>query len=119
MHTINLLNKLQSIQDIWNPHAIATVNDHMVKLAKLQGEFVWHRHESEDEFFMVLEGAFDMHFRDRIVHLEQGDCIVVPKGVEHKPVAPEMVSVLLFEPASTINTGDAGGPLTQDKIPTL
>ena len=117
MNKINLYEKLQKIDAFWSPGAIGIVNDHLVKLAKLQGEFVWHQHEHEDEFFMVLEGAFYMHFRDAIVHLEEGDCIVVPKGVEHKPVAQEAVSILLFEPISTLNTGDAGGPLTKQEIP--
>lgn len=116
MNTINLTQKLSLFNDHWNPRIIAELNGQQVKLAKFRGEFVWHKHDNEDELFYVLEGAFTMQFRDRSVELNKGDMIVVPKGVEHRPVAEKEVSIMLFEPASTLNTGDAKGELTKEKL---
>jgi mannose-6-phosphate isomerase-like protein (cupin superfamily) len=119
MERINIAEKLSLFTDHWNPRIIAGLNGQHVKLAKLKGTFVWHKHDDEDELFYVLEGGFDMEFRDKVVRLEKGDMLVVPRGVEHRPVAAEEVSVMLFEPATTLNTGDAGGELTRlnlDKI---
>ncbi len=84
---------------------LGQVNDTAIKLVKFQGEFVWHSHELEDEMFLVISGNFEMHFRDKIVNLEAGECLIVPRGVEHKPVALEEVCVMLIEPSSTVNTG--------------
>ena len=109
---VNLAGKLSSFAERWQPRVVAAVNDMHVKLVKLQGEFVWHRHEGEDELFLVVRGRLQMRFRDGDVWLEEGELIVVPRGVEHCPVAPEEVHVLLFEPATTVNTGDAGGERT-------
>ena len=106
MDKINLASKLALFSDHWSPKVIADLNGQQVKLVKFQGEFVWHHHDTEDELFYVLDGRFRMDFRDRQVWLERGEMIVVPRGVEHRPVAPDEVSVLLFEPASTLNTGD-------------
>jgi mannose-6-phosphate isomerase-like protein (cupin superfamily) len=112
MQKINLPEKLSRFSDHWSPKIVAELNGQHVKLVKFRGEFVWHRHEHEDELFQVLRGSFRMEFRDRTVDLREGEMIVVPRGVEHRPVADEEVSVLLFEPASTVNTGSAGGDRT-------
>lgn len=109
---INLEQKLAQFSEHWSPKIIAELNGQHVKLVKFRGEFVWHSHEHEDELFHVLRGSFRMEFRDKVVELAAGDVIVVPRGVEHRPVADEEVSVLLFEPATTVNTGTAGGERT-------
>lgn len=107
MHeTINLARTLGSMPDHWRPRVIARVNDAEVKLVRMLGEFVWHHHEHEDELFLVVRGRLLMKFRDRDVWLEEGECLCVPHGVEHCPVAPEEVHVLLFEPGTTVNTGN-------------
>lgn len=112
MHRINLAEKLSLFSSHWDPKIIAGLNGQHVKLVKIQGEFVWHSHEHEDELFLVVQGGFQMQFRDRSVDLGEGDLIVVPRGVEHRPVATQECSILLFEPASTVNTGTAGGTRT-------
>jgi mannose-6-phosphate isomerase-like protein (cupin superfamily) len=112
MQKITLAEKLALFSEHWSPKIIAELNGQQVKLVKFRGEFVWHQHEHEDELFYVIDGGFRMEFRDRTVALRTGDMIVVPRGVEHRPVADQEVSVMLFEPASTVNTGDAGGKLT-------
>ena len=109
---INLAEKLAQFHDHWSPRIVGELNGQHVKLVKFQGEFVWHRHELEDELFLVIEGRFRMDFRGRQQWLEAGEFLIVPRGVEHRPVAPHEVSVLLFEPAGTLNTGDAGGERT-------
>jgi mannose-6-phosphate isomerase-like protein (cupin superfamily) len=106
MEKINLRRKLDSFSDHWSPRIVAELNGQHVKLAKFQGEFVWHHHEHEDELFMVIKGRFRMELRDRDIWLEEGEVLVVPRGVEHRPVAEEEVEILLFEPASTLNTGN-------------
>lgn len=116
MEKINVPQKLSLFSDHWNPRIITGLNGQHVKLVKFQGEFVWHQHEHEDELFYVLDGSFVMEFRDNKVLLEKGDMLVVPRGTEHRPVAEKEVSVMLFEPASTLNTGDAGGPLTKKTL---
>jgi len=103
---VNLAAKLALFDEHWSPRIVADVNDCQVKLAKFQGEFVWHQHDHEDELFLVLEGRWRMDFRDRQVWLERGELIVVPRGVEHRPVAEQEVHVLLVEPRGTLNTGD-------------
>ena len=103
---INLADKFKQIPDFWNPRIAGELNGQQVKLAKFKGEFDWHHHEHEDEFFLVVSGSFEMHLRDKVITLNPGECIVIPHGVEHKPVAPVEAEVLLFEPASTINTGN-------------
>lgn len=109
---INLAEKFARFSDHWSPKIVAALNGQQVKLVKFQGEFVWHQHEHEDELFLVVRGSFRMEFRDRVVTLSEGELIVVPRGVEHRPVADEEVCVLLFEPAATVNTGSAGGERT-------
>lgn len=114
MEKVNLAEKLSLIGDHWHPRIAGELNGQHVKLAKLKGDFVWHSHPAEDELFLVLKGRLIIEFRDRKVELSEGEFIIVPRGTEHKPSAPEEVSVLLFEPAGTLNTGDAGGDLTRN-----
>lgn len=119
MDVININQKLSLFNEHWNPKIIASLNGQEVKLAKIKGEFIWHSHEAEDELFMVIKGQLKMEFRDKTVELGVGEIIVVPRGVEHRPVAEEEVHVLLFEPASTLNTGDVESEITKkhlDKI---
>ncbi|HUE80600.1 MAG TPA: cupin domain-containing protein [Pyrinomonadaceae bacterium] len=119
MKVINLEDKLSSFSDHWNPRVIAELNDQQVKLVKFQGPFTWHHHENEDELFMVVKGRFRMEFRDYTVWIEQGELIVVPRGVEHRPVADEETEVLLFEPASTLNTGNVENDFTVRNLETI
>jgi mannose-6-phosphate isomerase-like protein (cupin superfamily) len=106
VHKVNLQEKLSQFDSYWDPKIVGELNGQHVKLVKFSGEFVWHHHEHEDELFLVLDGRFDMQFRDRTVSVERGEFIIVPRGVEHRPVAAEEVHILLFEPASTRNTGN-------------
>ena len=103
---MNLAEKLGRIQDYWNPRIIGELNGQHVKLAKLKGEFVWHFHQNEDELFLVLDGTLRLEFRDGQVNLGSGEMYIVPRGVEHRPVAEGEVHLLMFEPASTLNTGN-------------
>jgi len=105
MTAVDLAEKLSLIDALWSPKIVAQVNDTQVKLAKIQGTFDWHSHEREDELFLVLEGRLKLEFRDRDVWLEKGQLCVVPRGVEHRPVAPAEVHIMLIEPAGTRNTG--------------
>jgi mannose-6-phosphate isomerase-like protein (cupin superfamily) len=114
VQTVNLAGALSRITETWSPQIVGAVNDCHVKLVKLQGEFVWHTHETEDELFLVLHGRLRLRFRDREAIVEPGEFIIVPRGVEHCPVADEEVHVLLLEPATTINTGNAGGERTRE-----
>ncbi|NJC95269.1 MAG: cupin [Anaerolineales bacterium] len=104
--SINLPEKLSKFSEHWSPRIIAQMNDYYIKLAKVQGEFVWHDHPETDEMFLVLNGSLDIHFRDGVVTLNAGEMYVVPKGVEHKPVAERECQIMLIEPAGTVNTGD-------------
>jgi len=106
MDVVNLNEKLSRVEEYWSPKIVGEVNDSYVKLVKFKNEFVWHNHENEDEMFLVLQGRMRMKFRDRDVIVAPGEFIIVPKGVEHKPVAEEEVHVMLFEPKSTLNTGN-------------
>jgi mannose-6-phosphate isomerase-like protein (cupin superfamily) len=109
---VNIRQKLSQFHDHWNPRIVGDLNGQHVKLVKFQGEFVWHHHDNEDELFLVMKGRFRMDFRDRQVWLEEGEFLIVPRGVEHRPVALDEVHVLLFEPASTLNTGNVSDALT-------
>ncbi len=111
---VNLNAKLALFSKHWDPKIVGELNGQHVKLVKFQGPFVWHSHTHEDELFLVLHGSFDMHFRDRVVAVREGEFLIVPRGVEHRPIAEHEVHVLLFEPASTLNTGDVRGALTVD-----
>lgn len=113
MQKVNLEEKLARISEFWSPKAVGAVNDFHVKLVKLQGEFVWHSHEAEDELFLVLKGRLLMQFRDHDVVVDPGELVIVPHGTEHRPVAEGEAHVLLFEPGSTVNTGTAGGERTR------
>lgn len=119
MQPINLAAKLAAFADPWNPRIVAELNGQHVKLAKLQGEFVWHHHEREDELFLVLHGTLRMQFRDREVAIRPGELIVVPRGVEHRPIADDEVHVMLFEPASTLNTGNVRSARTRERLERL
>lgn len=116
MEKVDLAEKLARIREHWSPKIVGELNGQHVKLVKLLGEFVWHKHEREDELFLVLRGAFDLELRDRTVHLGEGQFAVVPRGVEHRPVAREECSVLLFEPATTLNTGDVRNERTREQL---
>ncbi|WP_298737450.1 cupin domain-containing protein [uncultured Chitinophaga sp.] len=110
---INIAEKLSKFTDHWNPRIIGELNNQHVKLVKFKGPFVWHKHDNEDEMFLVIAGAFTMELRDKTIELQPGELVIIPKGVEHRPVANEEVHVLLFEPATTLNTGDQEGELTR------
>ncbi|MBL8877217.1 MAG: cupin domain-containing protein [Phycisphaerae bacterium] len=109
---VNLDHAFAGFSDHWSPRIAADLNGQQVKLAKFKGEFVWHSHEHEDEMFLVHKGSFTMEFRDKRVEVRAGEFLVVPRGVEHRPVAAEEVEVVLFEPASTLNTGNASDSRT-------
>lgn len=112
MDKVNVREKLGLFSDHWNPRVVAELNGQHVKLVKFQGEFVWHDHADEDEMFLVIRGQFRMEFRDRSVSLSEGEFLVVPRGVEHRPVADEEVEVMLFEPAKIKHTGEVESDLT-------
>lgn len=127
MNKINLGEKLSRINDHWNPRIVGELNGQYLKLVKFKGPFTWHHHEAEDEMFLVVKGRFRMEYREsdgdaatpdqqRDVWLEEGELIVVPRGVEHRPVADEEAEVLLFEPASTLNTGNVDDEFTKQKL---
>ena len=111
---INISNKLKKFNDHWKPRVIAEMNDYQFKLVKFEGEFVWHDHQHTDEVFLVISGAMDIEFRDGKVTLKEGEIFVVPKGVEHKPVATQECQVMLVEPKGVANTGASGGEMTAD-----
>ena len=114
MKPINVKEKLDLFNDLWSPKVIGELNGQQVKLAKVKGEFVWHDHANEDELFYVLKGTLNIEFRDKTVALNEGEMLVVPKGVEHKPFAEEEAWVMLFEPKSTKHTGDVKHEITVD-----
>jgi mannose-6-phosphate isomerase-like protein (cupin superfamily) len=119
MDKVNLREKLARFTEPWSPKVVGELNGQQVKLVKFQGPFVRHHHEHEDELFLVVKGRFRMEFRDRHVWLEEGEFLVVPRGVEHRPVADEEAHVLLFEPASTLNTGNVRNERTLDRLERL
>ena len=106
MQKVNLAQKLALIEEFWSPAIVAGLNGQHVKLGKIKGTFDWHFHENEDELFLVIKGSFDLEFRDRIITLHEGEFFVAPRGIEHRPVAEKEAHILLFEPASTLNTGN-------------
>lgn len=116
MEKVTISEKFALISEYWNPKIAGELNGQHVKLAKFKGEFVWHSHEQEDELFFVIEGTLTIAFRDRTVVLHKNEFIIIPKGIEHKPSAKEEVSVLLFEPASTLNTGNIENELTKNTL---
>ncbi len=106
MEKVNLSEKFNLFEDFWSPKIVGELNDSYVKLVKFQGEFVWHKHEEEDEMFLVVKGEIVIRLRDGDVRLEEGEFVIIPRGVEHMPVAEEEAHVLLLEPKSTLNTGN-------------
>lgn len=119
MNKINLEEKFALFNDHWNPRIVAELNGQQVKLVKFTGPFVWHSHENEDEMFVVVKGSFDMELRDQTISLDEGEMLVVPRGVEHRPVAKEEVWVMLFEPASTLNTGTVVNEKTRTALESI
>jgi len=113
---VNIAQKFAQIAEYWKPYIAAELNGQAVKLDKLKGEFIWHHHENEDELFLCVKGRFRIEFRDRQVWLEEGEFLVVPRGVEHRPVADEEAWILLFEPATTLNTGNVENELTRREL---
>jgi len=119
LQKVVLAQKLAQFSERWSPKVVGDVGDFQVKLAKLEGEFIWHAHPAEDELFLVIAGRLTIELRDGAVELLPGEFLIVPRGVEHRPVAHGECSVLLFEPASTLNTGDARGARTVERLERL
>jgi len=119
VHTINLAEKLSRFTAHWTPRVVAELNGQQVKVAKIKGTFDWHHHEHEDELFMVVRGRFRLEFRDHAVDVGEGELVVVPRGVEHRPVADEECHIVLFEPAGTRNTGNLVNERTRDELERL
>ena len=119
MSLVNLTKTLERFSEHWSPKIVGELNGQLVKLVKFQGEFVWHHHDVEDEMFLVVKGYFDMHLRDGVVRIREGEFYIVPRGVEHKPVAEEEAHVLLFEPATTLNTGNVRNERTRETLDRL
>lgn len=120
MQKVRLSEALASFNDVWSPRIVGELNGQHVKLVKLQGEFIWHHHATEDEMFLVIEGSFQMQFRDatgnvRQLEVQEGEFVIVPRGTEHRPCAAEECHVLLFEPAGTLNTGNVKDDRTVEK----
>jgi len=119
MDKVNLAEKLARIREQWQPKIVGELNGQQVKLVKFAGPFLWHHHDAEDELFYVVRGRFRMEFRDRAVSVEQGEFIIVPRGVEHRPVADTEAEVMLFEPATTLNTGNVRNERTVERLERL
>jgi len=113
---VNIGEKLKKISDYWNPRIVGELNGQHVKLTKVNGDFVWHKHDDEDEMFLIISGHFVMELRDGSINVKPGEFIIIPKGVEHKPVAQGEVHLMLFEPASTVNTGNIKNEFTKEKL---
>ncbi|MEX1240948.1 MAG: cupin domain-containing protein [Cyclobacteriaceae bacterium] len=116
LEKVNIREKLNLFTDHWSPKILGELNGQQVKAVKLRGEFVWHHHEHEDEMFLVIKGTLKMEFRDRTEEIGEGEFIIVPRGVEHRPVAENEVEILLFEPASTLNTGNVVNERTKKEL---
>jgi len=119
MNKVNIEEKLNMFTDYWNPRIVGALNGQHIKLAKFKGEFVWHKHDHEDEMFFVIDGALQIQFRDKTIDVKANEFIVIPKGVEHLPVAENEVSVMLIEPDTTLNTGDAVSDLKRDNLESI
>ena len=119
MEKVIIADKLRLFSEYWSPKIVGELNGQHIKLVKLKGEFVWHKHDDEDEMFLVIEGVLKMELRDKTIEIHKNEFLIVPKGTEHRPVADKEVSVMLFEPASTLNTGNTENELTQHKLETL
>ncbi len=119
MKAVNLAEKFAAFSEHWDPKIVGELNGQHVKIARIKGEFVWHHHDAEDELFLVLKGRLDMHLDDRVVPIHEGEFFIVPRGVEHKPVAVTETEILLFEPAGTLNTGNVRNERTRDHLDRL
>ncbi|MEP6700504.1 MAG: cupin domain-containing protein [Bacteroidota bacterium] len=119
MEKVNLAEKLSLFSDYFNPRIAGELNGQQVKLVKFKGEFIWHHHDNEDELFYVVKGSFDMQMRDKTITVNAGEFLIMPRGIEHKPVATEEVEIMLFEPASTINTGNIENEMTRKELKQL
>ncbi|HEV8283989.1 MAG TPA: cupin domain-containing protein [Chitinophagaceae bacterium] len=119
MEKVNLAEKLSKFSEQWKPKIVGELNGQMVKLAKFKGPFIWHHHDHEDELFYVVKGSFDMELEDKTVTINQGEFLIVPRGVEHRPNAKEECEVMLFEPATTLNTGNIENERTLKELETL
>jgi mannose-6-phosphate isomerase-like protein (cupin superfamily) len=116
MEKVNLKEKFQLFNELWTPKIVGEANGQYVKLAKTKGEFVWHKHDAEDEFFLVVKGSLTIRLRERDIRLQEGEFFIVPRGVEHQPVSEEEAHVLVFEPKATLHTGDVQSELTVEKL---
>jgi mannose-6-phosphate isomerase-like protein (cupin superfamily) len=116
MKKVNLKEKFERFSEHYSPKIAGQLNGQLVKLVKFKGEFVWHHHANEDELFYVVKGSFDMHLRDEVITVNEGEFIIIPRGVEHKPVAQDEVQVMLFEPAETLNTGNVQNEMTKPEL---
>jgi len=116
MQKVNLRDKLALFKDYWSPKIIGDLNDSHIKLAKFKGEFVWHKHDNEDELFLIVKGNLLIKLKDQDINLKEGEFVIIPKGVEHLPIAKEEVHVMLIELKSTLNTGDTKGNLTVENL---
>lgn len=116
MNKVILSEKFSLFSEYWSPKIVGELNGQHVKLVKLNGEFVWHKHDNEDEMFFVIDGTLKIEFRDKTITLHKDEFLIIPKGTEHKPIAEEEVLVMLFEPTTTLNTGDAESQLTKHKL---
>ena len=116
MEKVNLSDKFSKFDDYWNPRIAGALNGQLVKLVKFKGPFTWHQHQNEDEMFLVIKGSFTMELRDKNILLKEGEFLIVPRGVEHRPNADEEVEVLLFEPAATLNTGNIENEFTKQVL---
>ncbi len=119
LNKVNINQKLAQFTEHWSPKIVGELNGQQVKVAKLKGEFVWHKHDNEDELFWVIKGCLTIAFRDKNIVLNENEFLIVPKGIEHKPIANEEVWIMLFEPATTLNTGDAISDLTQKNLDSI
>lgn len=116
MDKVNLAEKLARVSDYWSPKIVGELNGQQVKLVKFKGPFIWHHHDHEDELFYVVKGRFRMEYQDRSVEVAEGEFLIVPHGVEHRPVADQEVEVMLFEPATTLNTGNVRNERTRERL---
>jgi mannose-6-phosphate isomerase-like protein (cupin superfamily) len=113
---VNITEKLSLFSDYWNPRIVGELNHQHVKLVKLNGEFIWHKHDDEDEMFLVINGNFRMELRDKTIYMQPGEFIIIPKGIEHKPISEGESHIMLFEPASTLNTGNVTSERTKEVL---
>jgi mannose-6-phosphate isomerase-like protein (cupin superfamily) len=119
MEIINVKDKISRINEYWQPKIIGELNNQLVKVAKLKGEFIMHHHDNEDELFYVVEGSLAIELKEKTIRLNEGDFVIIPKGIEHKPIAQKEVHVMLFEPNTTLNTGNVLNEMTQKQLDKL